>query len=224
MKKRTETLAYKEPCKTHNVNYRDIHNQLMNTKISEDREEDKLIKQLVGVVNYGLFEKGGSTSYTSFPYKHLQEALENQADYGGRLHTMTKIEENEEGYEREAQRCYVLNLKDKAELKDGFRWIKELILQMHDFNMYDAYQKLKKNGIEVYSVRTDAFVIDRCNFETVKEILDFHDDVGGSRVSKKNNDIIFPTVEYHIVENERVDIPVVECSKELYIQDEYDSV
>ena len=45
MKKRNKILAYKEPCKTHNVNYREVHEQLINTKISEDLEEDKHIKK-----------------------------------------------------------------------------------------------------------------------------------------------------------------------------------
>ena len=81
LKRRTKILAYKIPCKNHNVNYRDIHNQLMNTKISDNPEEDKLIKKLIGVVNYGLLEKGGSTDSKSFAFKHLDEALEYQAEY-----------------------------------------------------------------------------------------------------------------------------------------------
>jgi hypothetical protein len=193
LKKRTKILAYKEPCKTHKVNYKDIHNQLMNTKISDDIEEDKMIKKLIGVVNYGLLEKGGSTSYKSFPFKHLEEALENQAEHGGRLHKISQFEEIE-GYAKETQKCYVLNLKDKAELKNGFRWIKELILHMHNFSMYNAYHKLRKNGIEVHSVKTDAFTIDTRNVEKAIEILDFHNDIGGWRVSKENDDIILPTV------------------------------
>ena len=36
---------------------------------------------------------------------------------------------------KETQKCYVLNLKNKAEVKNGFRWIKELVLQMQILNM-----------------------------------------------------------------------------------------
>ena len=115
----------------------------MNTKISDDHEEDKMIKTIIGVVNYGLMEKGGSTSYKSFPFKHLEEALENQAEHGGRLNKISQYEVIEV-YEKETDKCYVLNLKDKAELENGFRWIKELILQVHNLNMYNAYHKLKK--------------------------------------------------------------------------------
>ena len=124
-------------------------------------------------------EKGGSTSYKSFPFKHLEEALENQAEHGGRLNKISQYEVIE-GYEKETDKCYVLNLKDKAELKNGFRWIKELILQMHNLNMYNynAYHKLKKNNIQIHSVKTDAFTIDTFNVEKAIEILDFNNDVG----------------------------------------------
>jgi len=51
-----------------------------------------------------------------------------------------------------------------------------------------------------------------------------YNDIGGWRVSKENDDIILPTVFfYQIAENERVEIPVIECSKELDVKDEYDT-
>jgi len=78
--------------------------------------------------------------------------------------------------------------------------------------------------IKVYSVKTDAFAIDTSNVDNdkAKDVLDFHRDVGGWRVSHCNKDIILPTAEYNIIENERVEIPVVKC-KELQVKDEYDT-
>ena len=219
-KRKTKIPGYKIPCHTHNVNYRDIHNQLMNTKFSDNPEEDKLIKKLIGVVNYGLLEKGGSTDSKSFAFRHLDEALEHQAEYGGRINKTTQMVVNEEGRAKEGQKCYILNLKDKDELTNGFRYVKELILQMHSLSMYEAYEKLMENKIRVYSVKTDAFVIDTSSVDKAKELLGFHNDVGGWRVSKSNQDFILPTVEYNIIENEKLDIPVVKC-KELRVKDEY---
>ena len=195
LKRRTKILAYKQPCHTQKVNYKDIYNQLMNTKISDNPEEDKMIKKLIGNVNYGLLEKGGSTSSKSFPFKHLDEATEYQAELGGRINKITQMEINGEGYEREGQKCYILNLKDTAELTNGFRYIKELILQMHNFSMYEAYEKLIENKVKVYSAKTDAFVIDTCNVDKARDILDFNNDVGGWRVSHSNEEIILPSVE-----------------------------
>ena len=47
---------------------------------------------------------------------------------------------NEEGYEREGQTCYILNLKGKAESTNGFRYVEEFSLQLHNFSMYEAYE------------------------------------------------------------------------------------
>ena len=93
---------------------------------------------------------------------------------------------------------------------------------MHSLSMYEAYEKLMENKIKAYSVRTDAFVIDTSNVDEAKGLLDFHNDVGGWRVSKSNEDTILPTVEYNIIENEKVEIPVVIC-KECHVKDEYDT-
>ena len=124
---------------------------------------------------------------------------------------------------KKLRNCYVLNLKDKAESKNGFRWIKELVLQMQNLNMYNAYHKSKKNGIEVHTVKTDAFTSDTRNVETAIEILEFQNDIGGWRVSKENDEIALPSVTYNIVENERVEIPEIECRKEFHVKDEYDT-
>ena len=65
--------------------------------------------------------------------------------------------------------------------------------------------------------------IDTRNVEKAIEILDFHNDRGGWRASKENDEIMLSSVTYNIVENERVEIPEIECSKELHVKDEYDT-
>ena len=40
---------------------------------------------------------------------------------------------------------YILNLRDNAQLKNGFVYIKELLLQYHNFRMYSDYQALTKS-------------------------------------------------------------------------------
>ena len=41
-----------------------------------------------------------------------------------------------------------------------------MILQNHNHAVNTAYETLLKNGINVYSVKTDAFVIDRFDLKT----------------------------------------------------------
>ena len=141
-------------------------------------------------------------------------------------------------YEDELKSYYILNLKDKAQLKHGFRWIKEILLQYHNFTMWEAWWKLRKANITVYSVKTDAYTISIGDEAKAREVLDFHNDVGGWRVSK-TDDIILPTDEYKFVEIKLIEIPVYKSeykfvenklkeipvykSEEIEVKSEYDT-
>ena len=52
---------------------------------------------------------------------------------------------------------YILNICDQVDLTNGFRYIKELLLQIHNYKMFSDYMELQKVGINVYSVKSDAF-------------------------------------------------------------------
>ena len=230
---RITILYYKEPSFIHQVDYKGIVDELWNTTIDEtDRDEDKFIKKLIGNINYGLMEKGGSTDQKSIVFRNLKEAVNYQTDCGGKIHKLTHIEEEVErghdkehswtsSFETEQEAYYILNLKDKAQLKNGYRWIKEILLQYHNFSMWEAYWKLRDAGVSVYSVKTDAFTIKAEDEEKATGLLDFHNDIGGWRVSKYD-EIKLPHEGYKIVENQFIKIPTYE-SKEIEINDEYDT-
>ena len=230
---RITILYYKEPSFIHKVDYKGIVDELYNTTIDEkDKDEDKFIKKLIGNINYGLMEKGGSTDQKSIVFRNLKEAVNYQTDCGGKIHKLTHIEEEVEmgddkrhswtsSFETEQEAYYILNLKDKAQLKNGYRWIKEILLQYHNFSMWEAYWKLRDAGVSVYSVKTDAFTIKAEDEEKATGLLDFHNDIGGWRVSKYD-EIKLPHEGYKIVENQFIKIPTYE-SKELEIDDEYDT-
>ena len=82
---------------------------------------------------------------------------------------------------------YVLNISDTKTLSNGYKFIKELILQHHNFDMNEAYETLMRHGVKVYSVKTDAFVIDKCNLGQAKEVLKFGSEIGDWRWSDKLN-------------------------------------
>eukprot|EP00438_Fugacium_kawagutii_P013577 Skav212334 [mRNA] locus=scaffold5228:693:3725:+ [translate_table: standard] len=220
-------IHYKLPSKTEDVDYKGAIDKLQKVRISDDPTEDKNLKKLIANVAIGLLEKGSATDKKSFLFKNIAEALDCQSDYGGKLHKITEQEmvEDDEGdiYEGdETRNHYILNIKDTAELVNGFKYIKELLLQQHNLTMHQAFRKLQKNGINVYSVKTDAFVIDSKNVEKAKTLLNFHNDIGGWRVSKYGDDIILPLQKYEVVRNELINIPTLEC-KELLIKDEYNT-
>ena len=87
--------------------------------------------------------------------------------------------------------------------------------------MNQDFKTLITNNINVYSVKTDAFVIDTCN-EEKKQLFEFHDDMGGWKVSNQREDINLHTVKFNVVNNELIKIPVYE-SKTIDIVDEYDT-
>ena len=68
---------------------------------------------------------------------------------------------------------YIVTISDERQLMNGFRYIKELLLQNHNFSMYEAYEKLKENNINVYAVKTDAFHIDKKDVRKARKILEF---------------------------------------------------
>ena len=74
-------------------------------------------------------------------------------------------------YDRCLGKHYVLNLCDTQTLKNGFRFSKELLLQNHNHSMNMVYETLIKNDVRVYSVKTDAFVVDKCNAGKVRGLL-----------------------------------------------------
>ena len=156
-------LYYKQPSRTYKCNYKEIIDESWKHEISSNSDLDKTIKKLIANINFGLLEKGGSTSQKSMVFKHLKEAVNYQTEYGGKIHKLTDVEVEHietksdnsikiNEYENEGVSYYVLNLKDKAQLQNGFRYIKELLLQYHTFKMYQDYYKLRSNGVRVYSV------------------------------------------------------------------------
>ena len=67
----------------------------------------------------------------------------------------------------EGMTYYVLNVSDKKVLSNGFTYIKELLLQYHNFKMYETYKTLTDNNIKVYSVKTDSFTIHKDDLDKV---------------------------------------------------------
>ena len=115
----------------------------------------------------------------------------------------------------------MLNLKAQKDLTNGFRYIKELLMNIHKFKMYSDYQKLINAGIDVFSVKTDAFTIKATDVEKAQDTINFYDGVGGWRVSKTEN-INIPSVDYELKINNFIKIEEPTFTK-LQINDEYDT-
>ena len=202
-----EVIYYKMPSNVYKVNYKQLVNDLWKLKLDEDKEKDMKKKKMIACINIGLLEKQSNTAKKSLVFSKMIDAFYYQEKYGGNINIINEIEydkslagyttvydsdEEEEvetyktGFVSE-EKHYVLNISDTKKLKNGYRFIKELILQMHNYDMNEAYENLMKSNVTVYSVKTDAFVIDRCNLKKAKEVLKFGNDIGDWRYSDKFN-------------------------------------
>ena len=92
-------------------------------------------------------------------FDSLRECRSHQSDQGG---TISFIEQREIiglDFIDTGRKLFVLTKTQTNKLCDGYRYIKELLIQLHNLAMQEAYDKLSKNKITVFSVKTDCFTI-----------------------------------------------------------------
>ena len=229
-------IYYKIPSYIHKVNYKSLVDELWETQLGDDEEDDKQIKKKIANINFGMLEKSNNTAQRSVIFNSLKEACYYQRKHGGRIYALD--EERHERYEEEEEErihkgdtYYIFNTTDRKTLVNGFRYIKELLLQYHNYAMYEAYTKLEK-GVKVYSVKSDAFTIHQDDLSKVKPnpnhfiksyregILNFESAIGNWRVSTSR--INYPTEKYKFKYNKLIQIPLQE-NEALDVVDEWDA-
>ena len=240
-------IYYKIPSYIHKVNYKSIVDELWETQLGDDEDDDKQIKKKIANINFGMLEKSNNTAQRSVIFNSLKEACHYQRKHGGRIYALeeetrirkmvdlneeTDDEEEEEDKTTFGETYYVLNTTDRKTLVNGFRYIKELLLQYHNYAMYEAYTKLEEKGVKVYSVKSDAFSIHQDDLSKVRPnpnhfiksyregILDFEDAIGNWRVSSTR--INYPTEKYKFKYNKLIQIPLQE-NEALDVIDEWDT-
>ena len=240
-------IYYKIPSYIHKVNYKSIVDELWETQLGDDEDDDKQIKKKIANINFGMLEKSNNTAQRSVIFNSLKEACHYQRKHGGRIYALeeetcirkmvdlneeTDDEEEEEDKTTFGETYYVLNTTDRKTLVNGFRYIKELLLQYHNFAMYEAYTKLEEKGVKVYSVKSDAFTIHQDHLSKVKPnpnhfiksyregILNFESAIGNWRVSTSR--INYPTEKYKFKYNKLIQIPLQE-NEALDVVDEWDT-
>ena len=201
----------------------------MKKTISDIEDEDVFLKKIIANVNIGLLEKGTNKINQSRVYKTSEEAAFYKNQYGGKVHILRNyscstdfgldVEKIEETQTKD--KYYILNNESKAELQNGFRYIKELVLQIHNYKMYEDHQQLISNGVQVFSVKSDAFTILKIDIDNAKDVISFSNEVGGWRNSKIDN-IHFPSQKFKTENNYFIKV-TEQIIKEVEINNEYDS-
>ena len=134
----------------------------------------------------------------------------------GRYYKYRSIEEKET-----QTKYYTLTVGDKKEMTNGFRYIKELVLQRHNFKMYQDYLKFTNSDVKVYSVKTDAFIIDKKDVKKAKKLINFSKDVGGWRT--ENNKQVSPPSDYYKMKPNEIPTMPVYRNERPPTPDEYDT-
>ena len=171
-------LFYKVPAYTYKVQYDKLIDDLWAVDLSEDASEDKRLKKQIANITFGLMEKGENKKSQSKVYTNLNEALYQQKLCGGgRLYVtneleMEEVDEREIERNREDKYC-ILDVCESRSLVNGFRYIKEQLLQNHNFRMYKAYKALKEHNVRIYAVKTDAYHIHKNDVKKARSALDF---------------------------------------------------
>ena len=70
---------------------------------------------------------------------------------------------------------YVLNIFGTKMLINGYK----LILYYYNHEINKAYEIFMKDGVKVYSIKINVFIINKCNLGKTREVLKF-----GSEISK----------------------------------------
>ena len=233
-----DILIYTEPSFIKDVDYSKIVTNLFNTHFTDDAELDKFIKKIIANVNCGLLEKAVNKRKSSKIFENAGEALYYQDTYGGTISVLKRRELKEEVLddpldvgleymvtltaEDDNKRYYILTKTEEAELENGFMFIKELLLQGHNFKMYDAFKKLTEANVNVINVKTDAFAIKPEHVDLAQSVLTFSDKIGDWRVSKE----LFKPLQqddYTIVENEHQKFEETNTTaNRIEIKDEWD--
>lgn len=229
----------KQPSFIKNVNYKALIDELYSTRISDDDSQDTYIKKMIANVNIGLLEKSINRKSKGFIFDSLDECQFYQSQYGGIIHRLDKIEHVEqiddlgldEGldvkptssikFQSVGQPFYILVIKHECQMVDGFRYIKELIMQMHNNKMMSAYDILTSNDIEIYSVKTDCFTIKSCDIEKAKQLLDWDSGFGSWRLNK-TEDIIYPCEKLTVKECQHF-TPIIPNNIGIPITNEWDT-
>ena len=218
-------LYYKIPAYTYKVQYDKLIDDLWCVDLSEDTSEDKRLKKQIANITFGLMEKGENRKSQSRVYTNLNEALHQQRVNGGRLYVIKELEleeiNDEEVVRNRDDKYYVLTVSESRTLVNGFRYIKEQLLQNHNFRMYKAYKALKENNVRVYAVKTDAYHIHKNDVRKARRVLDFHNGIGGWRL--ESDDVKQLTVRYSWKYNELPKIPVYE-NNTLVVDNEWDAM
>jgi len=234
--------AVKHPSVIKKVDYAKLVAELWGTRISDDNEEDQTLKKTIANCSYGMLEKQINKKVKSKIFDTYEDAKFFQLKYGGDITFIKQYEQTttykevsilDKGVEEAEMswqlqmtptgKClFILNLSAECSLNNGFRYIKELLLQQHNFYLNKCWKILQEAGVDVYTVKTDSFTIPSSKLEQAEELLNWEAGIGSWRFSR-SDDIKYPDADNFLQLKTNTLQPLREHPvRPITLQDEYD--
>ena len=120
------------------VDYQKIVEELFNTPLSDNKDDDNSIKKLIANINFGLLEKSQNKQQKTYVFGDLSERKHYQSQYGGNLNIISKIEQihgqSNNPLDKDIEDAdlltatntvkeyYALNIYGRSTFKKGFRY------------------------------------------------------------------------------------------------------
>ena len=225
--------AFKTPSIIVDVKYKQIVENLYKTKICDDVKTNISYQKIILNTVIGILEKSFNKRQATNVFDTIREANTYKKKYGGEIIPISTTQNEDEEIKHEGQwtldgyvimpinnekRCYCLCFKGKQSLNNGFRYVKELLMQLHNYKMYKMYNKLVALNIKVYSVKTDALTIHKNDFSKIENMLSVG--VGSWRLSKL---VSLPSIKYECIPKLIISIIPIPSQINIHIADEWDT-
>jgi len=238
--------AKKTPSMVIDVKYFEIFKEIWNTKLSENNHEDVYAKKQIVNTCYGLLEKSSNRYSKSLLFDDVGSIhyykMKNPGTKITCLRESKAVEQYElpddedvevfRGFSQQPHatnnNLYVHTKANNVKMNEGFRFIKELQLQLHNLQIYKSRLILQQNDIDVYNVKSDAFIIKRKDVDKALEVLNKSFDCELTGVSQwrlsRNNGFIASTDKFQRPTPEEIKIEKPQnVLIPLTVEQEYDS-
>lgn len=225
-------LHVKKPSTLRKVNFGKLVTNLWESELTNNDKLNKSLKKLICNVVIGSMSKSISKISKSYLFNNIDEALhyKNTLDDGS-INCITKYikEKQEEDFDENVyvnekvneinKIIYSLSFTDSCKLENGYRFISELIIQNHNYHMYDSYIKLQNKNISVTSVKIDAMTILKSDLKKAMTILSFSNKFGDFDYK---DDFTYPTLDYKQINNRNIEI-ISNINNIIDVVDEFDT-
>jgi hypothetical protein len=173
-------LSVKHPSNVFDSNFKNVVEQVYAADIDLQQKKDT-----VNII-IGLLEKKKNKRQDTFTFSNLSSVHHHQISYGkGHVVPVTNGDEfiNENGSYAENPFMYFVVHNYEAELKNGFCFIKEMLLQNVKYDTIALYNKLNHYNIPVASIKTDAFLIPVGYEKEIMKIVKVSEQMGDWKIS-----------------------------------------